>query len=1541
MLSILFVILREQILRIMKKLLPLLVFFSTASLFSQGITVDTDTYTVPQLINNVLINSPCINISNIKWRTGTNFGSVNGIGYFHNTNPNFPMQNGVILSTGNVLNAAGPNNSFLSDGINSWSGDSDLESTLESAGIAMSSVNATTLEFEFVALSPHFDFSFIFASEEYGNFQCQFSDAFAFLLTNLNTGVTTNLAVVPNTNAPISVVTIRDFVYNSTCPSANPQYFGTYNGGSNSANSATNFNGQTVVMNAASVLTPNVPYRIKLVIADRADSQSDSAIFLASNSFNIGQNALGNNLTISDHNAVCFGETHIIHSGLDPNLYHFIWSENGNIIAGQNGPDLTVNQAGNYQMTYTNINFPCQTITNTITVEYYPKLITPNPTNIYHCDNGSNSLTYDLSKNTPIVTNGAPTGSTVNYFATASDAANNTNALPLQYPSSGNETIYIRIQDGSNGCYIIKTFKLLTTNPAVANSPGSITACQNDPNTNNAIFHLSTLNATVLGSQSSSLFSVSYYTTSANAVAGTSPISSTNYTSSGTTIYIRVQLKGDPNCFDITTVNLIVSPLAPVDHIEEVVVCIDYTLPTLTYGSYYTLANGQGTQLFPGTIISQSQTIYIYNPGDGTNCANESNFKVVILTADQLPISSGTYCNYYELPELPYGHYYTAPNGGGTIIQAGTVITVSQNIYYHFQSTLPPFCELNLSFTISISNAQTILAIPDVFDCTSYTLPLLSVGNYYDAPGGIGNQIPAGTVITQSTTLYVFNQIGSCKNETSFNIIIGMNFPTTTTECINYTLPELPIGNYYTGPMGTGTQIAAGTVISNTQTIYVFALSQSLPNCTDYYNFTVTILLPEIHAPSSVSGCGSYTLPYINSGTYYSGSEGSQNELHSGDILTTSQTVYVYITNNSGCQNQISFNVIVNAYPTIDPRPDQTPCNKYILTPLTNGNYYTGINGTGTQLHGGDALTTSQTIYIYASQNGCVSQTSFNLDIFNFPVDHSQDIRACDSYTLPTLSNGNKYYTQTNGPHGTGVEIPAGTVITTNQKVYIFIESGERLNCSNESSFNITILISPVIQPIANVRVCDNYTLPSLPLGNYYTETGGNGTMLNVGDLLDHDQIVYVYTETTTTPRCSAEKSFTVSIFNVDNVSDVTVCHSYSLPTLAHGNYFNAPGGTGGTITPGTILTASKTIYIYALSTFPSHCMDETHFNVTIIDTPVANSIPSSVRTICDSDGTNDGIMNFNLSNFTPIVLGAQIGPEFSVAYYNTFIDANNNTNPVNFSTQSTVFVRVNNSLAPYCYDIKPISIIVNKLPAPTPKDGIICINSKTGQLLNPYVMYSGLSSSTYSFNWYNAQGTVVGTASSYQAISPGVYSLIAINTATGCASDQVFVTVNQSEPAIITYTVSEDFAFNQTVTIEATGVGGVYVYQLDNGPYQESPIFENVDSGIHTITVKDTKGCGLTTTQAIVINYPKFFTPNGDGENDTWNIVDLKKQNASNISIIDRYGKLITEIKPSGHGWNGTYNGNEAIADDYWFIVSYNKDNQTKEFKAHFTLKR
>src|SRR5690606_41555643 len=64
---------------IMKKLLLPTLLMLAAWGNAQSIDVSTTSHTVPQLVNNVLINSPCVEATNVTWRTGTNYGSVNGI----------------------------------------------------------------------------------------------------------------------------------------------------------------------------------------------------------------------------------------------------------------------------------------------------------------------------------------------------------------------------------------------------------------------------------------------------------------------------------------------------------------------------------------------------------------------------------------------------------------------------------------------------------------------------------------------------------------------------------------------------------------------------------------------------------------------------------------------------------------------------------------------------------------------------------------------------------------------------------------------------------------------------------------------------------------------------------------------------------------------------------------------------------------------------------------------------------------------------------------------------------------------------------------------------------------------------------------------------------------------------------------------------------------------------------------------------------------------------------------------------------------------
>ena len=124
-----------------------------------------------------------------------------------------------------------------------------------------------------------------------------------------------------------------------------------------------------------------------------------------------------------------------------------------------------------------------------------------------------------------------------------------------------------------------------------------------------------------------------------------------------------------------------------------------------------------------------------------------------------------------------------------------------------------------------------------------------------------------------------------------------------------------------------------------------------------------------------------------------------------------------------------------------------------------------------------------------------------------------------------------------------------------------------------------------------------------------------------------------------------------------------------------------------------------------------------------------------------------------------------------------------------------------------------------------------------------------------------------------------------------------------------------------------------------NNGTY----IFNDLTPGEHLVGVRDVNGCGESFIVLTIIDYPKYFTPNGDGYHDTWNIFGLKNQPDAKIHIYNRYGKLLKQLSPIGKGWDGIYNGNPLFTNDYWFSVEYIEQTTGENtiFKAHFTLKR
>ncbi|KAF2514555.1 T9SS type B sorting domain-containing protein [Flavobacterium foetidum] len=1344
----------------------ILLFYSTIS-SAQGIIVDTTTLGIPELVREELMQNGCSNETNFR------YSSRRGIGKFTSTNPNFPISTGIIIRNGIAKYTEGPYTGNNESSKLNNATDSDLQQISDNNGQVVPVTDVSFLEFDFTPLSSNFSFDFLFASNEYGEFQCGFSDVFAFILTDLTTGISTNLAVVPGTTTPVSVKNIRDQQYNSSCLSANANLFDRYNV-ANPSQSAINMRGETKVLTASSTVIPNRTYRIKLAIGDYNDSNYDSAVFIKGGSFMT-------TMDLGPDKTICQGEKIILKSELVGN-FSYVWTLNGTVIPNENSNMLTIVKAGTYGVTAT---LSGCVVKDEIIIK---DLTIKTPKNLTACYTTSGTYQYDLTQNNQTELGIDSAQHVIYYFDSLAAANANGPMIPenqlKSYTSSGNQTIYIKVvpvYDKSFFCNNIVSFNLLVTDPINVVKPPDLNVC--DIISKSITVDLTVQEAIILNGLNTAAYRIRYYNSEADANNARNNIAdpktfSTTIAQSPKTIWVRIENISDSVCYATVSFNVIVNSLPSVDKIPNVIACNSYTLPPITNGEYNTSINGTGTKMNPGDVITKSGTYYIYTGPNTNNCTNESSFNVTLIYEISFKKDG---CGQYVVPRVPAGGFFTQPGGRGDSIPQGTAFTSSGSIYY--------YAVIDGSVCRDIEVPFTVYPLPEVdkpsniVTCDSYTLPTLANGNYFTLSGGQGKALKAGDRITSSQTVFVFANDGRCTNEHSFKIdIVNSSIFVPISRCGSFTLPPIAIGGYYESPGGQGNSIPVGTVITTSQTVYYYSPTTTSPNCTENLKYVITI----------------------------------------------------------------------KPLPPVDTPTNRLECARYVLPPLVNGNYFTKTNGGGTRLKAGDVITTTQTIYVYAVGSECTNEHSFTVQIRPVPpVDSFTDVVTCNDFILPKLRNG-KYYTATGGLHGTGTQLAEGTSINTTQTIYIYNEWPDLTSCNNETFFKVNYLGIDVGN-FSNINVCDSYTLPPLTLGNYYAQPGGKGPVIPVGTILNSSQTIYVYAVSGNRLTCVSEKSFQVSISKtpvLTNTPDVAICESYTLPPLAVGNYYSGPNATGTQFTAGQKINTSQRLYIYAAAATNSTCYAQNDFYITI-------------------------------------------------------------------------------------YPLKNFSV----------QNAAICVDYQTGALLNPVILSSGINSPDYTVEWY-FNNNKIGTGPTYTATQDGTYTVVPVknvpDVGNDCGYNPATVTVEKSSPAIATVTVSDEFADTIDIIVNLSNGFGIYEYQLDDGDFQTSNIFQNVDSGEHAITVRDTKAnCDHLILFAKVLKYPKFFTPNNDGYNDTWNIPDLADQPDAVITIYDRYGKLITMIKPSGPGWDGNFNGSPLPSSDYWFRVTYSKNGVAQEFKAHFSMKR
>lgn len=311
-------------------------------------------------------------------------------------------------------------------------------------------------------------------------------------------------------------------------------------------------------------------------------------------------------------------------------------------------------------------------------------------------------------------------------------------------------------------------------------------------------------------------------------------------------------------------------------------------------------------------------------------------------------------------------------------------------------------------------------------------------------------------------------------------------------------------------------------------------------------------------------------------------------------------------------------------------------------------------------------------------------------------------------------------------------------------------------------------------------------------------------------------------------------------------------------------------------------------------------------------------------------DDLNDGTEKIDITTYNSQLITSTTGYTFS--YYSTFSAAENQlvtSQILDFSNfkislgENKIYVRINSNTP--CFAISELKLTLLSKPKIAIPDIVpICEN-------NTITIDAGIDFDTYLWSTGATTSTInVSNTGSYSVTATKIYPTIS------CSTTKNFE-VRKSNIATITSIDTQDWTDNQNaIIIHATGTGD-FEYSIDGIHFQEENQFTNIYSGQYTVQVRDKNGCGTTTDEVYLLMYPKFFTPNGDGYNDSWKIKFSELEIGLSIKIFDRYGKFIKELL-NNSAWDGTLNGHELPATDYWFVA--NKTNDT-EYKGHFSLKR
>ncbi|WP_412463881.1 T9SS type B sorting domain-containing protein [Flavobacterium mekongense] len=1186
------------------------------------------------------------------------------------------------------------------------------------------------------------------------------------------------------------------------------------------------------------------------------------------------------------------------------------------------------------------INTGCYSITTQLLrVTLGPLALTPPA--LHYCDPNNDGFgVFNLEDATLAIQGGSlQTGVSVTYHETPTDALIGGNPLtsPYENINDWNQTIYVRVFYTLTGCANYVELELIVDPTPEATEPNDYELCDYTGAVGFESFDLTTTVPQILGSIDPLTHTVTFHTSLGDAQNDTGAITSvTGYVSATATLYVRVE-NNNTGCFDIVTLELIVNPL-----------------PNSSQPNYpqYTLCDYNGAVGFEVfNLADQVDDILLGQTG---------------MTVSFYPSLNDAQNNTNEITNLQYQNQDIYVQTLGIRITNSTtgcyVISTMDIRVVPLPTPIPP----TQPYTICDDNQDGYAG----FDLNTLTTDILQGAPYIITYHETFTDAETGSSAIDTTVLY--------DNLYAFTQTLYVRAVDPNTGCVTVMPIVLRVNPSPIAPI-------------NLDNIEVCDQDNNTQNATTGVDLTVRTADVLAQQPLAASN---YTVTYYTSST--AAQQGTSPIIPATNYVTTSQKIWVRVEdNNTGCYNIGSFDIIVNIPLLLTtPTPlslcddDANPNDQFHSFDLTVRDVMItqGLSG---------YTVTYYSTYALAQVGGASDIADFTNYTNVQPAVQTLGVRvtsAAGCYSVTTLDiRVLPIPTPNTNPPSLGAQCdynnPGDMLeyfdLTVNAAYILNNDPNLTLEYYNSQADAIN-QVNPIINP-SNALVGDvdpNEQSVWIRVENNRVDYLGNNCYVLVEQPLTVNALPTVAT-IADYQICEADPSGVNDGFEVfDLTSQITalMANNPTPPTYTVRFYEDAaltiPINTPAAYTN---LTNPQTIYVQITNDVTTCRSVVGQFNILVNPKPTINIVMADMLE-CDYDGVNDGLMLYtqnptnaqpSLAGYVDDILGAgQTAPTYLVEFYfnsQADADAGNSANALtNLDTYQvqtgTYWIRVTNTVTG-CYQLDSFDVVIEQLAEPviTSNTGsnIACVNWNQTIVNNNLILDSGITAPNYTFNWYADGNLITGANSSTYAVTDinadsVTYTVEAVSVnppLLGCVSvitaASTFEVVRSGAAANITYTVTNAFAENQIITVTNDGYG-VYEYSLDDGPRQASNVFENVSLGSHTIYVWDVRSpdgysCGVVSIDNVqVIDYPRYFTPNGDGFHDTWNVTGLQNFDiVTKIYIFDRYGKLLKQLSSSGDGWDGTYNGQPLPSTDYWFTVDYPENGVMKQFKAHFSLKR